>query len=300
MVKLKNYQVDELREWFSPTPGYVLDFSNRTFKEFFEDHFETNIYAEAFTHRGTSKFNRFLAFVDHSPPHVVIELLELLWKKKNVERDHDLEILEHHYHSDAWTVSRDQYNQAVANTEREDAPLSKLIASLATLPSHTAAPHLKRVSAEWTLDTVESEFSRAFDNIENDPEAAVTAACSMLESVFKSIIKARGLDLPKSMEIKALYRVAREPLGLSPDIGIKDTQIEADVRDILSALGNAIKGIGALRTHAGTAHGRERGFRRLDPRIARLSVNSASSIALFMVETWEKKFPEDKLRAEPQ
>jgi hypothetical protein len=46
MVKLKHYQRDQIKEWFCPEPGYVLDFSNKTFAEFFEDHFEINIYGE--------------------------------------------------------------------------------------------------------------------------------------------------------------------------------------------------------------------------------------------------------------
>jgi len=44
-----------------------------------------------------------------------------------------------------------------------------------------------------------------------------------------------------------------------------------------------------LRTHGGDAHGREKGFRRIDARIARLALNSASSIAMFLIETWERK-----------
>lgn len=162
-------------------------------------------------------------------------------------------------------------------------------------PSHSAGPHLQKISSEWTLDTVEREFRRAFENTESDPEAAITAACSMLESLFRSILVARGEMLPKSMDIKGLYKQVREPLGLSPSKEIPDSEIESDVRTILSALANAVQGIGALRTHAGTAHGRERGFRRIDPRISRLAVNSSMAVALFAIETWEKHFPSDKL-----
>ena len=43
-----------------------------------------------------------------------------------------------------------------------------------------------------------------------------------------------------------------------------------------------------MRTHGGDAHGREKGFRRIDPRIARLAINAASSLALFLIETWER------------
>jgi Abortive infection C-terminus len=49
------------------------------------------------------------------------------------------------------------------------------------------------------------------------------------------------------------------------------------------------KGIGALRTHGGDAHGREKGFRRIDSRIARVAINAAGSLTLFLIETWEQQ-----------
>jgi hypothetical protein len=47
----------------------------------------------------------------------------------------------------------------------------------------------------------------------------------------------------------------------------------------------------SLRTHAGDAHGRERGHSRVDERIARLAIHSASTVSLFLIETWQKKYP---------
>ncbi|MEP0990758.1 abortive infection family protein [Tateyamaria sp.] len=273
----------------------MLDFSNRTFVDFFEDHFDINIYADAFSEKGTSKFNRLQAFVELSPPHLVIEVLKLLWERRNQERNEEIENAEAMVASDASSGSSEHLEMMHDEAANEDRPFEKLIGDFAGLASHVGAPHLAKVSSEWTLDTLEREFKRAFENVDTDPEAAVTASCSMLESVCRSVLKARGISPPKSLDIKSLYKAVREPLGLSPAKHIPDDEIEADVRAILSALSNATQGIGALRTHAGTAHGRERGFRRLDPRIARLSVNTSTSLALFLMETWEKKFPGDKL-----
>lgn len=295
MARLKHYQRDLIREWFCPSPGYVLDFSNKTFEEFFQDHFDLNIYSEAFSEKGTSKFNRLLSFIEVSPPHVVIELLQILWSRRNQDRNSELEAAMRLSKSSEFHVSSERVETIARAIDAEDLPFKKLISDLAAHPSHTALPHLERISAEWTLDTVEREFQRAFDNLERDPEAAITAACSMLESLCRSILISRGLEAPRSLDIKSLYKEVREPLGLSPSKNIPDSEIENDVRAILSAISNAVQGIGALRTHAGTAHGRERGFRRIDPRIARLAVHSASTMSLFLVETWEKRFPNDKL-----
>ena len=54
-------------------------------------------------------------------------------------------------------------------------------------------------------------------------------------------------------------------------------------------------GVGALRTHGGDAHGREKCFARIDARIARLSIHAASTAALFLIETWQRKFPAQPL-----
>ncbi|MGR3761901.1 abortive infection family protein [Roseobacteraceae bacterium NS-SX3] len=295
MPKLISYQWDKLRNWFCPEPGYVLDFSNKTFAEFFEDHFEINIYADAFSEYGTSKYNRLRSFIELAPPHVVIELLNLLWAHRNRGRDEEIEVVERRIQGDWSTVSTEHLRNLLEEAHSEDIPFQKLVSELGALPSHVVSPHLKELTAQWTLDTLDREIGRALENIQRDPEAAVTAASSMIESICRSILIARELPLPKQLDIKSLYRAVREPLGLNPKKEIESSDIESDVRAILSAISNAVQGIGALRSHAGTAHGRERGFRRIDPRIARLSVNSASAVSIFLIETWEKQFPEDRL-----
>lgn len=145
------------------------------------------------------------------------------------------------------------------------------------------------------LDTVHRDLERALASAEADPEDAVTAACSVVESVCRSILDASGLEWPAKEDVSGLYKAVRDPLGLNPTKDGVPDEIAADVRDALSGLTTAVKGIGALRTHGGDAHGRERGFKRIDPRIARLAIHSASAVALFLLETWQLRFPEKAL-----
>ena len=143
--------------------------------------------------------------------------------------------------------------------------------------------------ATLDFDTVQMEIARALPNLKDDPEDAVTAACSLIEAVCRSILMELGLPLPPKKDIDGLLRAVQEPLGLSPGRTDLPAEIEQDVRQILGGLTSVAKGVGALRTHGGDAHGREKGFRRIDARIALLALNSASSIALFLIETWERK-----------
>lgn len=140
------------------------------------------------------------------------------------------------------------------------------------------------------------EIVRALPNLQDDPEDAVIAACSLIEAVCRSILIELGLPLPPRKDIDGLMRAVQEPLDLSPGRSDLPVEVEGDIRQILSGLTSVAKGIGALRTHGGDAHGREKGFRRIDPRIARLAINAASSLALFLIETWERQ----EKRALPQ
>ncbi|MDF0544865.1 abortive infection family protein [Sphingobium sp. H39-3-25] len=156
-------------------------------------------------------------------------------------------------------------------------------------------PFIQKVET-LDFDTVQMEIARALPNLQDDPEDAVTAACSLIEAVCRSILIELGLPLPPRKDIDGLIRAVQEPLNLSPGRTDLPAEIEGDIRQILSGLTSVAKGIGALRTHGGDAHGREKGFRRIDPRIARLAINAASSLALFLIETWERQ----EKRALPQ
>lgn len=160
----------------------------------------------------------------------------------------------------------------------------------------TVVGALSSAAEALDLDTVKRDLDRALESAEKDPEDAVTAACSVVESVCRSILIGSELGLPAKQDISGLYRAVREPLGLSPTKeGVPDL-IAEDVRSTLSGLVTAVQSIGALRTHGGDAHGRERGFRRIDARIARLAIHSASAVCLFLIETWQLRFPDKTLR----
>lgn len=132
-----------------------------------------------------------------------------------------------------------------------------------------------------TLPNVKADFERAVSCIESDPEGAITSACSTLESVAKSILDSRGKSYPKNQSIQPLVFTAMRELKLAPD-----QHSEAEIKRILGSLTNVIAGIGVLRTKYGDAHGRGKEFAELLPRHARLSVNAASTIGLFLLETY--------------
>lgn len=148
-----------------------------------------------------------------------------------------------------------------------------------------------------SFDTVKTDLDRALANAKIDPEDAVTAACSTIESVCRSILIELNLELPPKKDLKPLYNAVREPLGLNPSLAVigVDPRIKDDVRKILSGLATTVEGIAALRTHAGDAHGKSKGAKRIDERIAALAINSSSTASIFLIETWQRKYPDKDL-----
>lgn len=106
-----------------------------------------------------------------------------------------------------------------------------------------------------SFDTVQRDLDRALASIETDPEDAITAACSTIESVCRSILIELGEPLPAKKDVQGLFNAVKGPLGLSSDRSDLDPLIAGDVRTTLGGLATVIQGVGALRTHAGDAQG---------------------------------------------
>jgi len=139
---------------------------------------------------------------------------------------------------------------------------------------------LANILRSGDLSNVDAEFRRALSSVESDPPAALTAACALLESLFKIHIEDHGLAMPERQTIKELWRPVRDHLGLDPRSVADD-----DLKRVLSGLASIVDGIGSLRTHAGSAHGRGRNQRRVESREARLTINAAHTLTVFIIET---------------
>lgn len=132
------------------------------------------------------------------------------------------------------------------------------------------------------LPALDIEFKRALTSLETDPPAAVTAACSLLESLFKLILEEERVPMPTKQTIKPLWSAVQNTLSLSPS-----TIADDDMRRILSGLTSIVDGIGALRTHAGSAHGHGSQTHKIENRQARLTVHASHTLCVFVIETWD-------------
>lgn len=134
------------------------------------------------------------------------------------------------------------------------------------------------------LGGVNAEFERALESVSSDPAAAITAACAILEALCKVYIQDEGLTMPADQSIQPLWKAVQPHLGLDPR-SIED----GDLKQILSGLSSITHGLGAFRTHVGSAHGRGRAAYRVAQRHARLVVNASHTLAMFVIETWDAR-----------
>jgi hypothetical protein len=148
----------------------------------------------------------------------------------------------------------------------------------------TPTKSLEDLVRDRDLPSLEEEFDRALKSIEASPRDAVSAACNILESVCKIYIQDEGLQMPKKKDLKKVWAVVRDDLNFDAS-AVEDR----DLKEILSGLSAVAGGIGALRTHASTAHGAGRRSYRLEARHARLAVHAAHTLVAFVIESWDKK-----------
>ena len=276
MVTIKRSEMRQIDQVFGMEGGYVLDFSNRTFSEFFEDEFGINIYDDKYHVRGSSKANLLRGFIDVEDGYLVGKALRKLYD----------------YRSGTVAV-RDAAQLLPEDTQKQ---FYQLVARIESWANPPVLGSLSNAAQVLNFDTVTRDIERALASADKDPEDAVTAACSTVESVCRSILIELGLGLPEKKDIKGLFAAVRKPLGLGTDRDDLDPLIADDVRKILNGLATVIEGIGSLRTHGGDAHGRERGYTRIDRRIASLAIHSASTVALFLIETWQRRHPARELK----
>ncbi|WP_239024159.1 abortive infection family protein [Paraglaciecola marina] len=134
------------------------------------------------------------------------------------------------------------------------------------------------------IPSIDAEFNRALANVNSEPREAVSAACNILESMFKVYIADEGLSKPQKQDLQNVWKIVRGDLGFDTKLVQDD-----DLKRVLSGIMSIVDGIGAFRTHASSAHGEGRKVYNLKPRHARLAINSAHTVALFVLETWDER-----------
>jgi hypothetical protein len=177
-----------------------------------------------------------------------------------------------------WQVANERVRHALAQQGFAYQTGGFVVGALAT-----PAQSLEEIIRNRDLPTLHIEFRRALANVETDPPAAITAACAILESLCKVYIGTEGLPMPSDQSLKPVWRVVQEHLKLDPA-----RASDADMKRILGGMASVVDGVGAFRTHVGSAHGQGLSAPNVQARHARLAVHAAETLVAFVLETWAK------------
>ena len=161
----------------------------------------------------------------------------------------------------------------------------QLIQRLETGEISPAASDIEEGLKAFTSEEVSRSWNRVIRRITDDPEGAITAARNLLETVLKHILDDRNIDYDcASIELPDLYKRVQAELNLAPE------QHQENVfKQILGGCSGIVNGLGAMRNKLGDAHGKGKGSVRPLPRHARLAINIAGSMALFLTDTHHGK-----------
>lgn len=203
-------------------------------------------------------------------------ILEVFMEKELQEPESDYD---QYFHNEI-VRQRNYLSKALSNHGLTYMPGGRIIKTDGSLPTKT----LEQMLRGRDFPSVEQEFQRAMDNAATDPATAITAACAIIEALCKAYIHDHGLEPPKDKSVSPLWQVVKKHLNLDPK-----SLVDQDLRKILQGLGSVVEGLGALRTHIGNAHGQDKTPYTVHPRHARLAINAAHTLAVFVMERWDIK-----------
>lgn len=132
--------------------------------------------------------------------------------------------------------------------------------------------------------SVHLAWQKALDRRVSDPEGAITAARTLLETVCKHIIDEAGSTYDNNDDLPKLYNAAAEFLNLAPS-----QHSEKAFKSILGNCQSVVGNLATLRNKLGDSHGQGKRYVRPAARHAELAVNLAGSMAMFLVATWNAR-----------
>lgn len=121
------------------------------------------------------------------------------------------------------------------------------------------------------------DWASCITRLPDDPASAITAARTMLETLFKTIVTERGGKPDSSGDIGRLLRQAEDAVGFNRNA-------DQPVHQIISGLSSVVAGLATISNRAGDRHGLVAGQSIDDPGLAQLCVHSAGTVGIALIE----------------
>jgi hypothetical protein len=259
MVELKRNEISAIENAVAYPRGfgYVLDFSDRTMEEFFEDEFGVAIFSEEFQVNGSSKRNCLKTFILASPPTLALKVLRALWEIREGLLDN----------------ARDssQLNEARKATE----PFRKVIERLETLKDAPLTDGIDTYTSDRTLEELVADIERTL-NAEK-PEVAIDHLHTYCMKKIAHLLETRGLEVDPDESLHSRFGRYRKQIVQERDLS------EFTDRAMKSAI-SLFEAFNELRNNHSLAHDNE----ILDPIEARYVITTINSL-LVLIRALESK-----------
>lgn len=196
MADISSIERRKLERLFRMGSGYVLDFSDRTFSEFFEEHTRRDIDAAIYRERGTSKANRLRGFWAAEGNHLVGKVIQALIQYGQAEDCLGNEAGLTDLTDDCWKIAARMLN---------DTPVAELDALTAT-------------ADERDFETVAQHVREAIEK--NQPEAALDRLHTFVIKYLRTVCARRGVEINRD---KALHSIFGEYVKRLRDAGLLES-----------------------------------------------------------------------------
>ena len=141
----------------------------------------------------------------------------------------------------------------------------------------------------FDAEYVSQQINLMESSIETSPYQAIGVAKELIETACKSIFKSRQEEYNKNWDLSKLMKETTKLLKITPDDISNEAKAASSIRQILGSLSSVVQGIAEVRNEYGSGHGKDSGFKGLQPRHAKLAVGAASTLAIYLLETNEIK-----------
>ena len=139
------------------------------------------------------------------------------------------------------------------------------------------------------IDYVATQITRMESAIYEDPGLAIGTAKELLETICRTILEDRKIEVSKSIDLPKLVKLTAKALQLTPDAIPDKAKAISTIKRLLSNLVTITSGVAELRNTYGTGHGKHARAMGLQPRHAKLAVGAASTLAVFLLETHRER-----------
>jgi hypothetical protein len=133
-------------------------------------------------------------------------------------------------------------------------------------------------------DYVRGQIKLMQSSIASTPHLAIGTAKELIETVCKSILNNKNVEIDKNWDIGRLVKETNKKLELIPAFVEEREKAKVAIEKLLGGFSMIVQGIAELRNSFGTGHGHEPQFKSLDEIYAKLVVASASEFAIFYLE----------------